>query len=151
MTDLSGIPEDTLTGPGAGVEEEKGENEGKVSWLGDDRQDSAIIQAMTGKETEIWEAGWWIQGWNVDSGVPVDHQVETSSPQVGILVSNPIGPGRIQYNHDINLEVFSTWGSRLLASLPHCLIYSLKYLEPLLPLLGKELYRWRTDTVSVLI
>lgn len=49
-TDPSSIQEDTLTGLSAGVEEDRGEKEGEVSYLGDDRHDSAIIQAMTKKE-----------------------------------------------------------------------------------------------------
>lgn len=51
-TDPSSIQEDTLTGLGAGVEE-KGENEGQMSYLGDDTHDSAIIQVIAEKEKEI--------------------------------------------------------------------------------------------------
>ena len=71
----------------------------------------------------------------------MDHQVEMSSPHVGILVASPIGLGRITCNHEINLDVLGTHGSCLLAHLPHCLIYSSKYLETLLTLLGKEIHR----------
>lgn len=150
-TDPSSIQEDTLTGLGAGVEE-KGENEGQMSYLGDDTHDSAIIQVITEKEKEMWEVGWWIKGWNVDRGVPVDHQVEMSSPDVDIPVASPNGLGRSTCNHEINLEVLGTQGSCLLACLPHCLIYSPKYLETLLTLLGKETHRWiKTDMVSVLV
>ena len=52
-TDSSSIQEDTLTGLSAGVEEDRGQNEGEVSYLDDDRHDSAIIQAMTKKGKDL--------------------------------------------------------------------------------------------------
>lgn len=52
-TDPNGIREDTLTGLSAGIEEDRGENEGEVSYLGDDRHDCAIIQVMTKNEKDL--------------------------------------------------------------------------------------------------